>query len=185
MGINDILDSSGLNIDYNKVMGQLNTAIQSMNSKNKMDIANLHRSVSTHRQTIGNPNSNTFRSSSIEDSSKENKRLLTIQNPERLNTNNNHIKGEWIIEYMGRDLSLEEDNYRWDIHNGNMGIRGYWILEREFTADEWLYVRWGNLPTNAKERRETIHKGRLTDMNVIQRDMINAIRGTIYNRLLK
>jgi hypothetical protein len=174
-------------INYSKTISELHKAIVELNHKNKMDIANLHRSVSTHRQTIGNPNSNTFRSSSINDSSTENKtlplRLLTIQNPYRLNTNNNHIKGEWIIEYMGRDLSLEEDNYRWDISNGNMGIKGYYIIEREFTADEWLYVRWGNLPTNAKERRETIHKGRLTDMNVIQRDMVNAIRGTIYNRL--
>jgi hypothetical protein len=159
-------------IDYIKTISELHKAIVELNSKHKMDIHNLHRSVSTHR----------MRTKGI--GYKDNdKRLLTIKNPERLNTNNNHIKGEWIIEYMGRDLSLEEDNYRWDISNGNMGMRGYWILEREFTADEWLYVRWGNLPTNAKERRETIHKGRLTDMNVIQRDMVNAIRGTIYNRL--
>ena len=170
-------------ISYSKAISELHKAIVELNHKNKMDIANLHRSVSTHRQTIGNINSNTFRSSSIEDSSKENKKLLTIQNPYKLNTNNNPINGEWVIEYMGRDLSLEEDNYRWDIHNGSMGMRGYWILEREFHMDEWLYVRWGTLPTNSKERRETIHKGRLKDMDIIQRDMVNAIRGTIYNRL--
>lgn len=173
-------------ISYNKTISELHKAIVELNSKHKMDIHNLHRSVSTHRKMVGNINSvidgTAFRSSSIEDNSKENKRLLTIQNPYRLNTNNNHIKGEWVITYKGRDLSLEEDNYRWDIHNGLAGIKGYYIVEREFHADEWLYVRWGNLPTNVKERRETIHKGRLKDMDIIQRDMVNAVRGTI-NRI--
>ena len=157
------MDSS---IGYSKVISELHKAIVELNYNNKMDIANLYKSSSIDRSKgIG-----------------YNTRLLTIKNPYRLNTNNNHIKGEWVIEYMGRDLSLEEDNYRWDIHNHNAGIRGYYIVERQFHADEWLYVRWGNLPTNVKERRETIHKGRLKDMDIIQRDMVNAVRGTI-NRI--
>jgi hypothetical protein len=155
-------------ISYNKTISELHKAIVELNYKNKVDIHNLHKNANA--------------GSSIEDSSKD-KRLLTIQNPYRLNTNNNHIHNEWVITYKGRDLSLEEDNYRWDIHNGEAGIRGYWIVEREFHMDEWLYVRWGRTPTNVKERRETIHKGRLKDMDIIQRDMINAVRGTIYNTI--
>ncbi len=156
-------------ISYNKTISELHKAIVELNYKNKVDIQNLYKSSSI-------PNWQDVLWNDM------NKRKLNIKNPERLNTDNNHIKGEWVIEYMGRDLSLEKDNYRWDIHNHNAGIRGYYIVEREFHADEWLYVRWGNLPTNVKERRETIHKGRLKDMDVIQRDMVNAIRGTI-NRI--
>lgn len=162
-------------IDYIKTMSELHKAIVELNYNNKVDIHNLHRSVSTHR----------MRTKGIgykDKDSKDSKRLLTIKNPQRLNTDNNHIKGEWVITYMGRDLSLEEDNYRWDVYNGELGKRGYYIVEREFHADEWLYVRWGTLPTNVKERRETIHKGRLKDMGIIQRDMVNAVRGTI-NRI--
>jgi len=152
-------------INYSKAISELHKAIVELNSKHKIELEKLKL----------------YKSSSMDIESIY-KRLLTIKNPERLNTNNNHIKGEWVIEYMGRDLSLEEDNYRWDIHNGEAGIRGYYIIEREFHADEWLYVRWGNLPTNVKERRETIHKGRLRDMDIIERDMVNAVRGTI-NRI--
>ncbi len=157
-------------ISYNKTISELHKAIVELNYKNKVDIHNLHKSSSSI------PNWQDVLWNDM------NKRKLNIKNPERLNTDNNHIKGEWVIEYMGRDLSLEEDNYRWDIHNHNAGIRGYYIVEREFHADEWLYVRWGNLPTNVKERRETIHKSRLKDRDGIERDMINAIRGTI-NRI--
>lgn len=157
-------------INYSKAISELHKAIVELNYKNKVDIHNLHKNAnagsSIHSKGIGY----------------NDKRLLTIKNPERLNTNNNHIHNEWVITYKGRDLSLEEDNYRWDIHNGEAGIRGYYIVEREFHADEWLYIRWGNLPTNVKERRETIHKGRLKDMDIIQRDMVNAVRGTI-NRI--
>ncbi len=156
-------------ISYNKTISELHKAIVELNYKNKVDIQNLYKSSSI-------PNWQDVLWNDM------NKRKLNIKNPERLNTDNNHIKGEWVIEYMGRDLSLEEDNYRWDIHNHNAGIRGYYIVEREFHADEWLYVRWGNLPTNVKERRETIHKSRLKDRDGIERDMINAIRGTI-NRI--
>jgi hypothetical protein len=107
------------------------------------------------------------------------KRLLTIKNPERLNTNNNHIKGAWLITYIGRVFTLEEYNYRWYIYNDELDKRGYYIIEREFHMDEWLNVRWGILPVNTKERKEVIHKGRLKDMGIIERDMVNVIRGTI------
>jgi hypothetical protein len=102
------------------------------------------------------------------------KRKLTVKNPERLNINNNHRSGEWVIEYMGRDLSLEEDNYRWDVYGKN-GVRGYYIIERELVNGYWLYVRWGKTPVNVKERRELIGKKRLKDKDIIQRDMIQAI----------
>ena len=103
-----------------------------------------------------------------------NKRMLTIKNPERLNINNNHRSGEWVIEYMGRDLSLEEDNYRWDVYGKN-GVRGYYIVERELIQESWLNVRWGLTPTNIKERKELIDKSRLKDKERIQSDMIQAI----------
>lgn len=111
------------------------------------------------------------------------KRKLTIKNPESLNTNNNHIKGEWVIEYMGRDLSLSEDNYRWDIHNGYTGIRGYYIIERELINEgDWVYVRWGRIGVKSigKERKETISKVRLGDKNRIRKDMINVIENSPY-----
>jgi hypothetical protein len=75
---------------------------------------------------------------------------------------------------MGRDLSLEEDNYRWDVYGKN-GVRGYYIIERELVNGYWLYVRWGKTPVNVKERRELIGKKRLKDKDIIQRDMIQAI----------
>ena len=152
--------------------------LTNMNSNHKIDINNVYGSVIQSAMEL-QKEIDRYKDKGI---GYEDKKLLTIKNPYKLNTNNNHIKGEWVIEYMGRDLSLEEDNYRWDIHNHNVGIRGYYIVEREFKLDDWLYVRWGNLPTNVKERRETIHKSRLKDMDVIQRDMVNAVRGTI-NRI--
>jgi hypothetical protein len=111
------------------------------------------------------------------------KRKLTIKNPESLNTGNKSISGEWSIEYQGRDLSLNEDNYRWDIQNQATGVKGYYIIEREFINDsDWVYVRWGRMPVNVKERREAIEKKRLIDKMIIQRDMIVAVITQIPNR---
>ena len=72
-------------------------------------------------------------------------------------------------------MSLEEDNYRWDIHNHNAGIRGYYIIERELILGDWLNIRWGKSPVSSKERKELIDKKRLRDKGMIQRDMITAI----------
>ena len=103
----------------------------------------------------------------------EDKRLLTIKNPEGLNTNGNPIQG-WDIEYQGRDLSLDVDNYRWNITNLNSGVKGYYIIQREFIKDtEWVYVLWGKTPL--KEIRESIDKKRLRDKDMVKRDMIIAI----------
>ena len=109
----------------------------------------------------------------------EDKRLITIKNPESLNGRGLTITKGWNIEYMGRDLSLEEDNYRWDIHSNYSNGRGYYIIERELVQGDWLNVRWGKLPTNSKERKESIHKDRLKDKDRIQRDMISAINHSI------
>ena len=113
------------------------------------------------------------------------KRKLTIKNPEKLNTGGNPISREWDIEYQGRDLSLSEDNYRWDITNLNTGVRGYYIVEREFINDtDWVYIRWGRIGVQSigKERREAIDKIRLVDKDMIQRDMVVAIITQIPNR---
>ena len=113
------------------------------------------------------------------------KRKLTIKNPEKLNTGGNPISREWDIEYQGRDLSLNEDNYRWDITNLNTGVRGYYIVEREFINDsDWVYIRWGRMGVKSigKERREAIDKIRLMDKDMIQRDMVVAIITQIPNR---
>ena len=103
------------------------------------------------------------------------KRKLTIKNPEKLNGNRLTIANRWNIEYMGRDLSLSEDNYRWDVWSDYSKFRGYYIIERELIQDSWLNVRWGLTPTNVKERKELIDKSRLKDKERIQSDMIQAI----------
>lgn len=106
-------------------------------------------------------------------------RMITIKNPEELNGKRLTITKGWNIEYMGRDLSLEEDNYRWDIHSDYSGGRGYYIIERELINGDWLNVRWGLTPTNSKELKEVIHKDRLKDKSRIQTDMIQAINHSI------
>jgi hypothetical protein len=103
------------------------------------------------------------------------KRKLTIKNPERLNGNHLTIAKGWNIEYQGRDLSLNEDNYRWDVWSDYSKFRGYYIVERELIEGSWVYVRWGLTPTNIKERKELIDKSRLKDKERIQKDMIQAI----------
>jgi hypothetical protein len=80
---------------------------------------------------------------------------------------------------MGRDLSLEENNYRWDVINLNSGVRGYYIVERELVQGDWLNVRWGKTPVNSKELKEVIHKDRLKNKERIQTDMIQAINHSI------
>jgi hypothetical protein len=80
---------------------------------------------------------------------------------------------------MGRDLSLEEDNYRWDIVSVYSGGRGYYIIERLLINGDWLNVRWGLTPTNSKELKEVIHKDRLKNKERIQTDMIQAINSLI------
>ena len=104
-----------------------------------------------------------------------NKRMITISNPENLNGNVPRIAKGWNIEYMGRDLSLDMDNYRWDVWSDYNTVRGYWIIERELIQSDWLNVRWGLTPTNSKERKELIDKSRLKDKSRIQSDMIQAI----------
>jgi hypothetical protein len=152
-------------IGYSKVISELHKSIVELNSKHKMDIHNLHKSVSTHRKRtkgIGYKDND--------------KRLLTIKNPERLNTNDTLIIGEWGITYGGRDLSLDEDNYCWIVTNRKSGLKGYYIVERELIQNDWLNIRWGRDMSNGlKERKEVIDKKRLRDKDMIQRDMITAI----------
>jgi hypothetical protein len=166
MGIKDILDKSGLNIDYTKVLGQLNAAISSpksiqTNGRERMRIdSNGNASFPNWQDVLMN---------------EMDKRKLTIKNPEKLNGKYLTITRGWNIEYMGRDLSLEEDNYRWDVWSDYNTARGYWIIERELIQSDWLNVRWGLTPTNVKERKELIDKSRLKDKSRIQTDMIQAI----------
>ena len=170
MGIKDILDGSGLNIDYTKVLAQLNEAISSpksiqTNGRERMRIdSNGNASFPNWQDVLMN---------------EMEKRMLTIKNPEKLNGKGLTITKGWNIEYQGRDLSLEEDNYRWDIHSDYSGERGYYIIQRELVNGDWLRVRWGKLPTNAKERIELIDKSRLKDKRIIQMDMISAINHSI------
>jgi len=104
------------------------------------------------------------------------KRMLTIKNPEKLNGNHLTISKGWNIEYQGRDLSLNEDNYRWDIWSDYSYGRGYYIIQRELIERSWLNVRWGLTTTNVKGRpREHIDKKRVRDSDMIQSDMIQAI----------
>ena len=109
---------------------------------------------------------------------KENKKLITIQNPEGLNTGDTLINGEWGITYGGRDLSLDVDNYGWVVTNRKTGKRGYYIVERELIERDWVYVRWGLEKVSPKERREVIDKKRLRNKDMIKRDMVIAILNT-------
>lgn len=114
---------------------------------------------------------------------KDTKGLLTIKNPENLNTHFGYPNAkfyDWNITYVGRDLSLTEDNYRWDIANADSRIRGYYIIERELINDgDWVYVRWGRLPVSSKERREVINKSRLKDKDRIRKDMVSVIENSV------
>ena len=153
MSIKDILDSSGTSIDYNKVLSTLNTAISnSVNIRDWKDIL-------------------------LDELDKD--RILTIKNPEKLNTEFNKSINGWIITYGGRDLSLNEDNYRWDIEDTLHKVRGYYIIERPLINGDWLNVRWELTPTNSKELKEVIHKDRLKNKERIQTDMIQAINHSI------
>ena len=166
MGIKDILDKSGLNIDYTKVLAQLNEAISSPKS---IQTNGRERMRIDSKGNASFPNWQDVLMNEME------KRKLTIKNPERLNGNHLTIAKGWNIEYQGRDLSLNEDNYRWDVWSDYSKFRGYYIVERELIEGSWVYVRWGLTPVNVKERKELIDKSRLKDKERIQKDMIQAI----------
>jgi len=149
-----------------------NKAITNLNDNYKMQMNQLYGSSSIDVNIFNGLNRIPY--------VKEENRLLTIKNPERLNGKKLTITKGWNIEYMGRDLSLEEDNYRWDIVSDYSGGRGYYIIERPLIINgDWLNIRWGLTPTNSKELKEVIHKDRLKDKSRIQTDMIQAINHSI------
>jgi hypothetical protein len=161
-------------INYNKAIVNLSSTISNLNDNYKMRMNQLYGSSSIDIDTF---NGSGDKSKGI---GYEGNRLLTIKNPERLNTEyNKPINGKWVIEYGGRDLSLEEDNYRWDIVSVYSGGRGYYIIERLLINGDWLNIRWGLTPTNSKELKEVIHKDRLKNKERIQTDMIQAINSLI------
>jgi len=164
MSIKDILDKNGTNIDYTKVMGQLQNAISS-----SFDVGGKQRMRIDSNGNASFPNWQDVLMNEMD------KRMLTIKNPEKLNGSHLTIAKGWNIEYQGRDLSLNEDNYRWDIWSDYSKVRGYYIVERELIEDDWLNVRWGLTQVNVKERNETINKSRLKDKSRIQSDMIQTI----------
>jgi hypothetical protein len=158
-------------INYNKAIANLSSAIINLNDNYKMQMNQLYGSSSIDIDTFNGLNRIPY--------VKAGNRLLTIKNPEKLNGKRLTITKGWNIEYQGRDLSLEEDNYRWDIVSDYSGGRGYYIIERELINGDWLNVRWGLTPTNSKELKEVIHKDRLKDKSRIQTDMIQAINHSI------
>lgn len=147
-------------IDYTKLMSQLGGAISFYtDGKERMRIdSQMNASFSNWQDVLMN---------------EMDKRMLTIKNPEKLNTNGSPISNEWDIEYFGRDLSLNEDNYRWDIRNRKTGVKGYYIIERELLNGYWLNIRRNRIGNT--EIRELIDKKRLRDKGIIQRDMIVGI----------
>ena len=159
-----IKDNSSNNLDYYKVVNQLHSAITQLNIDSKKDIANVYGNMQMNQL---------YGSSSID--MPEDKRMITIKNPYRLNTNDTLINGVWNITYGGRDLTLNEDNYRWDVMNTKTGLMGYYIIERNLINGDWLNVRWGRIGLGNKEVKELIDKKRLKDKGIIQRDMITAI----------
>ena len=164
IGNMDIKDNSSNDLDYYKVVNQLHSAITQLNIDSKKDIANVYGNMQMNQL---------YGSSSID--MPEDKRMVTIKNPYRLNTNDTLINGVWNITYGGRDLTLNEDNYRWDVMNTKTGLMGYYIIERNLINGDWLNVRWGRIGLGNKEVKELIDKKRLKDKGIIQRDMITAI----------
>ena len=164
IGNMDIKDNSSIDLDYYKVVNQLHSAITQLNIDSKKDIANVYGNMQMNQL---------YGSSSID--MPEDKRMVTIKNPYRLNTNDILINGVWNITYGGRDLTLNEDNYRWDVMNTKTGLMGYYIIERNLINGDWLNVRWGRIGLGNKEVKELIDKKRLKDKSIIQRDMITAI----------
>lgn len=169
MGLLDILDKAGTSIDYTKVMGQLAGAISSSFQPTSFHTEGKER---VRIDSNGNPTILFWQDILWNEM---NKKMITIKNPEKLNGNELTITKGWNIEYMGRDLSLDVDNYRWDVWSIYSGKRGYYIIERELVNRDWLNVRWGLTPTNVKERKELIDKSRLKDKSRIQSDMISVI----------
>ena len=163
----DIIDKSGNNLDYYKVVNQLTQAITQLNTNHKIDVHNVYGSIDRPTKGIG-----------YNDVQSTDKKLITIQNPEGLNTGDNPINDEWGITYGGRDLTLDVDNYGWVVRNRMTGKSGYYIVERELIEGSWLNVRWGVDGVTPKERKEVIDKKRLRDKGMIQRDMIVAILNT-------
>jgi hypothetical protein len=157
------IDSNN-NLDYYKVVNQLTQAITQLNSNHKVDVHNVYGNKNVKGYGSRNPYM-------------PEARLITITNPERLNGRGLTITKGWNIEYIGRDLSLDVDNYRWDVYSDydNIRVRGYYIIERELIEGDWLNVRWGVMPVNVKERKEVIDKKRLRDKDRIQADMISVI----------
>lgn len=165
----DIKNSSSNNLDYFKVVNQLTQAITQLGIDSKKDIANIKSVIDGTAFRIHN--------ASIPND-KEHKKLITIQNPEGLNTGDTLINGEWGITYGGRDLSIDVDNYGWVVTNRMTGKRGYYIVERELIERDWVYVRWGLENKSPKDRREVIDKKRLRNKEMIKRDMVIAILNT-------
>ena len=169
MGIKDIVDKAGVNIDYTKVMGQLAGAISSSYQPKSFQTGGKERMRIDSNGNASFPNWQDVLMNEMD------KRMLTIKNPEKLNGKYLTITRGWNIEYMGRDLSLDVDNYRWDVWSDYNTARGYWIIERELVNGDWLNVRWGLNGIEDKERKELIDKSRLKDKSRIQTDMIQAI----------
>jgi hypothetical protein len=156
-----ILNRSSSSIDYTQ-SGILNVI---NNSSTNIDYGNIIQSLRDIQNEIDKINTKGF---------------LTIKNPERLNTNDTLINGEWGITYGGRDLSINEDNYCWIITNRSSGLKGYYIVERELVnGGDWVWIRWGRSPINPKERREAINKSRLKDKDRIVRDMVSVIENSV------
>ena len=169
MGIKDIVDKAGTNIDYTKVMGQLMGAISSSFVPTSFHTDGKERMRIDSNGGVKFPNWQDVLWNDM------NKKMITIKNPEKLNTNGNPISGEWNIEYFGRDLSLNEDNYRWDIINNKTGVKGYYIIQRELIEGDWLNIRRNRIGLGNTEIREMIDKKRLRDKDMIQRNMIVGV----------
>lgn len=163
MGIKDIVDKAGVNIDYTKVMGQLAGAISSSFHTN-----------GTERMRIDSNGNASFPNWQDVLMNEMDKGMLTIKNPEKLNTGDGLIQGHWGITYGGRDLTLDKDNYHWIVTNRRNGFTGYYIIQRELIKDDWVNVRWGSDKIR-KEMSGTIHKSYLKDKVKFQWDIVTHI----------
>jgi hypothetical protein len=80
------------------------------------------------------------------------KRKITITNPEKLNGRVHRDGIEWEITYVGRDLSIKEDNYKWEIKCQWNPLSGWYVIQRERGEGESIQAHW---KTNSMPNRKS------------------------------
>lgn len=89
---------------------------------------------------------------------------LTITNPNEIE--GSFLNGDYQVQFFGRALNFEEDNYGFGIHTtiSNFEI-GKFVIFKEITPNKTVVVRWKFL--NGKDGQFHIQLGRLKDKTIV------------------